>query len=85
MTWKSVNDTIGNGSGIASAGGGIVTAVDSVKGGTLMGFLNENAAAIGLIFTALTFLVFLVSRAISVSIELAQHRARMKKIEAGEE
>jgi len=70
---KTVNDAIGNVSGMASAGGGIMT------------FLNENAAAIGLIFTALTFLVFLVSRAISASIELTEHRARMKKIQAGEE
>ncbi len=70
---KTVNDAIGNVSGMASAGGGIMT------------FLNENAAAIGLIFTALTFLVFLVSKAISVSIELAEHRERIKKIKQPEE
>ena len=68
MDGKTVNDAIGNVSGIASASGGIMT------------FLNENAAAIGLIFTALTFLVFLISKAISVAIELAEHRARMKNM-----
>lgn len=69
---KSVNDAIGTVSGVASAGGGIMT------------YLNENAAAIGLIFTGLTFLVFLISKAISVSIELTEHRERIKKIKQPE-
>lgn len=80
-TIKSINDSIGNVSGAVSASAGIVTYVDSVDGFSLMRYLNENAPAIGVIFTGLTFFVFLASKAISNIIEIIEARARLRKLD----
>jgi len=74
LSMKTVNEAVGNLSGGATAGGGII-----------LTFLNDNAQGIGAICTILTLLVFLASKIISGHYERVEHRARLKRIEAGEE
>lgn len=81
MILKTVNDSVGNFAGAASAAGGIVTAANEAAGGGILPFLNANAGALGVIFTAATFFVYLVSRIISGWIELREHRKRMAAIQ----
>lgn len=67
MEMKNVIGQISNVSGTASASGGVVT------------FLNENAGAIGVLFTALTFLVFLIGKVFEAVLAYKEHKKRSGK------
>lgn len=56
--------TISNVSGTAAAGGGVIT------------FLNENAGAIGVLFTGLTFLVFFAGKVFEGVLAYKEHKKR---------
>lgn len=73
LSAKTINEAVGNVSGVATAGGGIMT------------FLNDNAQGIGAICTMITLLVFLASHLISARYKDIEHRERLKKIQAGQE
>lgn len=78
---KPLNDSIGNVAGVAAATGGVVTAANEAVHGGILPFLNTNAGALGVIFTAATFCVYLFSRIVSGLIELREHRKRMAAIQ----
>lgn len=64
MDLKSLINPISNISGTASAGGGMIT------------FLDEHAGALGVMFTALTFLVFVASKALESFLLYKEHKRK---------
>lgn len=64
-----INAVIGNSLGVGSAGGGLWT------------FLNHNAGALGVVFTGLTFLGFVVFNLISMRLKFKEHEAKMGTIQ----
>lgn len=80
---KHVNDVVGNTSGVVSVTSGLATAANAASDGGVLPFLNENAGAIGAIVTCATFAVFLLSKSISIYIDVREHRRRMIEPEQG--
>lgn len=70
---KNGLNAISNTSGIATAAGG-----SSLWMNEHWQFLNENAAAIGVVCTVLTFLVFLASKGFEAVLKWREHKQRLK-------
>lgn len=78
---QTILNNVSSVSGPVSAGSGITTTAIAIverSSPGMLDWLNHNAAAIGVMFTALTFFVYLASTVLARWLDLKERRARAR-------